>query len=334
MNIKINIYNKLLCVVVGILASSCSLHEFPDDKPINPTLVNVDLQITITADIQIFTKLISATRVSGLATRCIIDVYEADKDFNIGANPVERAIVCGDHLVQGEDYTIQTTLKLNAKRYKFLIWTDITPEGGDNQYYTTSDLKNITIKQPYNGSSEMKDAFCQSCVVDLTPYRNQWNMTLKVPVALERPFAKIEVIATDLELYYDRVRSRGLTRSGDLSVKFAYSGFFPSRYNIHTGKPNNSEPGIWFNSALVPLSNTEALVGFDYVFVNGTESAVVVNMIFYDNSTQINVVEGISIPIKRGKLTTIKGDFLTRDYRPGIHIDSNFDGNITVRIDD
>lgn len=40
------------------------------------------------------------------------------------------------------------------------------------------------------------------------------------------------------------------------------------------------------------------------------------------------------MPIVRGKLTTVRDEFLTRDYAPGIGIDPGFDGEIDIVIPD
>ena len=55
----------------------------------------------------------------------------------------------------------------------------------------------------------------------------------------------------------------------------------------------------------------------DYIFVNGSESAVKVDLTIRDSEGNLlNRIEGIDVPIVRGKLTTIRDEFLTRDYAP------------------
>ena len=54
----------------------------------------------------------------------------------------------------------------------------------------------------------------------------------------------------------------------------------------------------------------------------------------HDMLFHLNRIEGIDVPIVRGKLTTIRDEFLTRDYAPGIGIDPGFDGDINITIPD
>ena len=83
------------------------------------------------------------------------------------------------------------------------------------------------------------------------------------------------------------------------------------------------------------MSSQEAHLGSDFIFVNGEESAVNVNLrVLDEQGTVINEVQGIEVPIARGKLTSIRDEFLTQSYAPGIGIDPEFDGNIEVVIPD
>ena len=73
----------------------------------------------------------------------------------------------------------------------------------------------------------------------------------------------------------------------------------------------------------------------DYIFVNGSESAVKVNLTIRDGEGNLlNEIGDIDVPIVRGKLTTIRDEFLTRDYAPGIGINPGFDGEIDIVIPD
>ena len=57
----------------------------------------------------------------------------------------------------------------------------------------------------------------------------------------------------------------------------------PHAYSMHTDKPVDSSTGVMFESTLKKLSESEASMGFDYVFVNGKKSAVTVQIGIYDN---------------------------------------------------
>ena len=157
---------------------------------------------------------------------------------------------------------------------------------------------------------------------------------------LQRPMAKIEFITTDIDKFLDKLTTRGLktssiskdllSNSPDLTtirVQVEYAGYFPSGFNAYTNKPNDARMGMSFNCSMMPLSEKEAHLASDYIFVNGSESAVKVNLVIRDSEGNLlNRIEGINVPIVRGKLTTIRDEFLTRNYSPGIGIDPSFEG--------
>ena len=90
-----------------------------------------------------------------------------------------------------------------------------------------------------------------------------------------------------------------------------------------------------FPGKVEQLSGKEARLASDYIFVNGSESAVMVNLEIRNSKGEVlNQAEGVKVPIVRGKLTTVRDEFLTRSYSPGIGIDPGFDGNIDIVIPD
>ena len=114
-----------------------------------------------------------------------------------------------------------------------------------------------------------------------------------------------------------------------------YAGYFPSGFNAYTNKPNDARTGMSFGCSMRPLSDKEAHLASDYIFVNGSESAVKVNLTIRDGEGNLlNEIGDIDVPIVRGKLTTIRDEFLTRDYAPGIGINPGFDGEIDIVIPD
>ncbi len=221
----------------------------------------------------------------------------------------------------------------------------------DDKYYTIPSLSSISVPAAgnYIGDEDHKDTYVARQEIDLKAHRDRWNETVDVTVTLQRPMAKIEFIATDIDKFLDELAARHseitgsvaddlLSQTPDLStirVQVDYAGYFPSGFNAYTNKPNDARTGMWFECNMTPLTNKEAHLASDYIFVNGSESAVKVDLTIRDSEGNLlNRIEGIDVPIVRGKLTTIRDEFLTRDYAPGIGIDPGFDGDINITIPD
>ena len=109
---------------------------------------------------------------------------------------------------------------------------------------------------------------------------------------------------------------------------FYFVGFMPDAYSMNTDKPVDSSTGVMFESTLRKLSESEATMGFDYVFVNGKKSAVTVQIGIYDNEgTQLSLTEPIEVPLKRSHHTIMTGMFLMSEASGGVTINPDFDGD-------
>ena len=138
-------------------------------------------------------------------------------------------------------------------------------------------------------------------------------------------------------------KTDGDTKTGDTktpvvdlekyTVVFFYSGYMPNAYNMMEGKPCDSATGVKFSSAISTIDNHDARLGFDYVFVNGEESSVMVTVALYDEEgTQLSISPQIEVPIKRSMLTTVRGSFLMQNTGGGVAIDPGFEDEFNIYI--
>ena len=138
-------------------------------------------------------------------------------------------------------------------------------------------------------------------------------------------------------------KTDGDTKTGDTktpvvdlekyTVVFFYSGYMPNAYNMMEGKPCDSATGVKFSSAISTIDNHDARLGFDYVFVNGEESSVMVTVALYDEEgTQLSISRQIEVPIKRSMLTTVRGSFLMQNTGGGVTIDPGFEDEFNIYI--
>ena len=267
----------------------------------------------------------TATRAGseGKLLRCVAEVYQAGT-----SNRVHRRVQ--DCALQA-DGTFLAELSLMPGDYDLRLWADWN--GG---YYNTDDLgKVLVLTDSYvaNGETDKKDAYYATgnlTVTDDTPDK---------PVTLERPFAKYRLIATDVEAYYNLIdKGEALPDIEDLQVRVTYEGFFPTGFNVATGKPNDAlNTGIHYTSVPTVAEGYDAKVnrqvGADFVLTNGEESFVNVTIQMIDTNTgeAVATVQHVKIPYKRGHLTTVTGHFLTAGKTPGgVQIDTEWGEDIVI----
>ena len=345
---RITIYIAHLLVLV-LTGCDKTVLEFPENEGVDPTLVNANLSLAIDPKIEPYeqTGRSEGEVIDAYDVRWIVEVFRDE----IGGELAERRVLGCEPAADGH-HTIHTSLALHAARYHVVAWMDYVDNGSvDDKYYTIPSLSSISVPAAgnYIGDEDHKDTYVARQEIDLKAHRDRWNETVDVTVTLQRPMAKIEFIATDIDKFLDELAARHseitgsvaddlLSQTPDLStirVQVDYAGYFPSGFNAYTNKPNDARTGMSFGCSMQPLSDKEAHLAGDYIFVNGSESAVTVNLTLRDGEGNLlNRIEGINVPIVRGKLTVIRDEFLTRSYAPGIGIDPGFDGEINVVIPD
>ncbi len=360
------IYNIWLAVATMLATTGCSVHEFPreDSTPRHPFLLHLDL--TTNMDMGFYQTIDYKTRAEGAddskATptplgdfdlRYIINVYRSDtRQFSREA---DTTIILTKTPVAG-NYDEDVSLMLENDEYKFIAWADYVPRGtASDCFYKTNDFTEIILADRTNhiASTDYRDAFRgeQDATVDFAG--QPAGYTQRVAMEMVRPMAKFKFVSTDLDDFITRVVQMKLQQMGmsstdvrneqdvranidlnEYKIVFRYTGFMPCSINMYTNKPADAWTGVSFESKIEKMSETEAELGFDYVFVNGSESRVSVEVEVRDSDDRVLArINPIDVPVVRNKLTIVRGAFLTATATGGATINPDFDGeyNIVIR---
>lgn len=345
MRLKATLFS--LAVAILGLCSCEKVHEFPEPgKEIDPTVI--DTRVNVKCKIQLSGyDVVTKSSLSNLIAEAAISDYDRRFIVNIHANEYTDELVESHTIVREasdvSDLLIET--KLHTRKYKVVVWMDYVKKGTDKDlfYYTGNGSALNAIHQPsvseYKACNDFKDAQTFMSNIDLTPYAGQWFADITIPAPLERPVAKITILANDLDKYAEQVGYHGSLEelADDIFVEFSYDGYYPTGFNAHTGRLNDSQVGYGFKSdASYPYSLEQhdyTRIGFDYVFVNGESSSVTITAKIKSKSGKfINEVNNVVVPITRGRETVLIYKFFTKEYVPGIGIDPGFDGEFNVYV--
>lgn len=322
-----------IALVLTIVLAGC-VHDYPSmtedgEEGIDPTLVEVNTEVTL--DLELVPLEIITQKNARSGTTRADDGYrrrfivEAWRD---GKPQARQVTVMDDAEENGTGITLPICLKLHAVEYTLAVWTDYVRAGTDaDLYYDTKDLQCVACTAPYTGSTDYRDCLYGTAALDLRPYRNEWNAKVQVEVDMVRPLAKYELIATDVQKFLEKTqRQRAGGAAYEITVSYGF--YFPLGFNVLTGKPERSEMGVAFTAPLTVADNGsgECVIASDYIFVNGEESYIPLNIEIKDDAGKgISRTTGIDVPYRRGHLTTVRGHFLTNRYDTGIGIDPDFD---------
>lgn len=310
-------------LALPFLMAACTLHEEPEltadgELGVDPTEVNVEVNLTLDLNLpEQGNEENSSARVSANTDylhRFIVEAY-----FN--RQPVARQVFV-ENITDRTHLSLPVSMKLHARSYQLVVWKDYvsaeTPEE-DLHYNTQSLVPVIPNRASHTGNTEYKDVFVGTTSLDLTAYADQWGAVVEQDVTLQRPVARYELIATDVDKFLQRIAD-GEVNGETFTARIKYSGYLPVGYNALDNVPKHSLMYMQYNTSFeLPEEGTDELrVGFDYVFVSNEGSASVPMEIEIVNENNVTVANSVlNVPLERGKNTVWTGEFLTGDDQGG-----------------
>lgn len=331
-----------IALVLTIVLAGC-VHDYPSmtedgEEGVDPTLVEVNTEVTLDLELvplEIITQKNARSGTTKAATdyrrRFVIEAWR-------GGKPESRQVTVMEDAEEDCDgkITLPIRLKLHAVEYTLAVWTDYVKAGTDTDlYYDTKNLQRVACTAPYTGSTPYRDCLYGTTALDLRQYRDEWNAKVQIKVDMVRPLAKYELIATDVAEFLERTAQQR-AQGESYTVTFSYSFYIPAVFDVLAGKPCESWPEISFTLPLALPEEGETLhtVGSDFIFANGGEASVLLTMEIRDSrGNRMSRVSGIDVPYRRGHLTTLKGAFLTSEMKGGIEIDTEWDGEVEIDMD-
>lgn len=341
----------IICMPL-LLLSACDVHEWPE----TPEFVKMHLRLNYETDMTEWEHLYD---VASVIEQGLGDTYDNHQDYGkiryiVRTYPVsEKQRTMQDYVQEfvftkdiAEGYDHEVTLDVLPGNYNVMVWSDLVKTSGDSHFHNADNFAEIMLQGDHKGNTDHRDAFRGTNNISLVA-----DIMERLPdtlnVAMQRPLAKYEFLTTDLKEFVDKefeyLQKEAATRgevpptrvnTDDYKVVFYYSGFMPNTYNMNTDKPVDSKMGVLFESKLEILSENEASLGFDYVFVNGKKSAVTVQIGLYDKEDrQLALSDPINVPLQRNHHTMLKGSFLMSQASGGITINPDFDGNHNILIE-
>ena len=341
----------IICLPI-LLLSACDVHEWPE----TPEFVKLHLRLNYETDMTEWEHLYDGTSV---IEQGYGETYDNHRDYGkiryiVRTYPVsEKMRTTSDYTQEfvftkdiSEGYDHEVTLDLLPGSYNVMVWSDLVQTSGDSHFHNADNFAEIRLQGDHKGNNDYRDAFRGTNNISLVA-----DIMERLPdtlnVEMQRPLAKYEFLTTDLKEFinkeFEYLQKEAATRgevpptrvnTDDYKVVFYYSGFMPNTYNMNTDKPVDSQMGVLFESKLGILSENEASLGFDYVFVNGKKSAVTVQIGLYDKEDrQLALSDPINVPLQRNHHTMLKGSFLMSQASGGITINPDFDGNHNILIE-
>ncbi|MCM1309558.1 MAG: hypothetical protein NC301_00850 [Bacteroides sp.] len=347
-----------------LLLVGCDVHEFPTlEVPIiipepEPEPEKPRIEVVVNFDNLGWPDLTTVNAMPGSRAagstvymlRYTLNVYEQSRGRSTSRSEVASQVVLTEVPYTLSDVSRHIAVELAEGTYSAIVWVDyVDARNPDSDlHYSVKDFDNITLAgDTHAGNTETREAFrgtaSFSVLADGTVADAESREPVEyVPITVERPLARFEFITTDLEEYLARSRSENADAPAlspapnpyDYTVRIRYTGYMPSVYNAHLNKPVDSTMGVSFAGKTEILSANEASLGFDHVFVNGSEASVQVALDIYNSDTGalISSSSTINVPLQRNRRTVVRGKFLTTTASGGVGINPEFNGDFNIEI--
>ena len=244
--------------------------------------------------------------------RCIMEIYLNDELYSRQIGTIQP-----DGLTAGFDVRLVT-----SQTYKFVFWADhVESVEGEaiktDLHYNTADLRNISMKGDYNGSSkdDTRDAFFASLEKLVT---NAFSES----VELTRPFGQLNIKTEDLASIPNNQKEAFVPVTAGLSFKNLYTGF-----NAATGNLLGEPTAVAYKAAS-DVVDANGNLTVDYLFAPNTAGGQhLVNMtlaVYNAAGEQITTKDLNNIPVQRNYKTNVTGNLLTVDGKVNVTVTPAF----------
>lgn len=315
---------SILVFTSMVIAFPSCIMEYPDGDGVDPTSISVGITFATNS-------LMKENPLSRNSTESETSIYRFKAEFyeeNFDGKPLFERVV---YAKSASDCvaTVRLNEELHALNYKISLWVEeVFSEGCESHIYDSSDLSAIKFRDGYVGGDPMKLCFSGIYNLDLREYANQKFAAIDKNYTVDMPVAMVSILATD---YQEFLETNSLENVDGYSVVWKYTSYLPVGFNAITQKPNAAEIGESFTSILSGGNDEYIGLGTDYIFVNGGESHVVLDLtIINSDGEEVNAYQGLKLPIRKNRLTVIKGKYMTRNKTTGIGIDAGFDGEFNI----
>ena len=251
--------------------------------------------------------------------RYILEIYAVDEETN-------EAITtsCQRHIKVAETTSVAFPVRLApGYDYQFAVWADFVDKDSDgsmDRYYkTTAEGKNFGLyalsiiendETKWNAMDESRDAFTTSQLI------KNFSSASTITLNLERPFAKLRVVATDIEA----IKAVGLKPKA-ATVLYDSNTKLYRKYNVVTKTVSDAQPKDdstiiydWENPYYTDAQG-EFTAFADYFFVAEGGGIVKFTLKIYGDEAKTKLIKGDSfntdIAVAANQLTTLKGNLLT-----------------------
>lgn len=330
-------YRILLAMtLLSILLQGC-IHEYPhpvkgnsSDKGEDPTAINTFIEVSYDLVWENILHNVSINTKSGARDerphRFVIEVLK------------ESEVVCHDiAYLSPDEFSLgilrhKLSVPLKASVYQIAVWYDLKDSEG-NHAFDIEELREVSMLNLSTTDGEAFQCAYASDYLDLREYSDaSEEIEIKKELELDHPGARFEIVTTDIQKFIATYKA-SLNQGDSFTAHLHFTDSTPVRFNLHT---EDFDYGHLLNLSgrmRLPFADYDELkIAEGFVFCK-IESEVTLQL-EVKNSSLLPVCksEYFTFPVKRGHITTARGEFLSSPVDGLFSINTIWDGEIVIEI--
>lgn len=330
-----SIYFYFFLMLLAFSLSGC-IHEYPyatknsQEKGKDPTTLNAFIEVSYNLSWQqILHNVDFSAKTRGRTERPHRFIIELIRDGEVVYHETEY--LTADEFINGK-MKHKISVPLAPRYYHIAVWYDFENENG--QYHFDAD--NLGRVALINFSTEEKDV--KQCAfgaddLDLTDYSPADDVSVVKELEMEHPGARFEVVATDVQQFITEQKP-ALNQGDTFTIHFQCSGRLSDIFNLHTGNIQYRTEGLEYSGWMrLPFAEYDELkIGEGYIFCDTEDEVNLKLWVTSSSLVTVSKTDLFNIPVKRGHITTIRGDFLCHPLDGIFTINNIWDGEIIYEI--
>lgn len=312
-----------------LLMAGC-IHTYPDEeKAVDPAFVETTLVLRFSDEWQDLTPESGNTR-SQAKKRVVMEIARR------GALPQRREFAATVDMGEEKSIIVPFTLRLEPALYGLYIWCEDSVENSKDRIYDVTDFADIPAPDPEYNKNDLPDCHVYSSELDLTGMAGKWDVAETVEVRMSRPEARFCIKADDYSRFVEAMRE-DIDRGENYFVEVSYDCAVAGAYNLYEDVPTRPAEGVSARCGLniITIPGVEMPIADDRLFVGHEPTELELTLTVYNSAKAVVARKrGVKVPLERGKLTTLHGDFLTDFIVGGISVDTAWEGEIIIDMED
>ncbi len=312
---------RFMCALIAILSlwltTSC-VHEFPESP--GTMLLRLTIHHETDWTWYDYTDIKGQTKTRAAGVDSSVTVRYIFKFFVPGTTQcIDTQIFYSDDLTLS-DFTVDLNAPIGESELR--VFSDyVEAVTREELHHIADDFSAITLKTPYIGNTDTRDSFEGKLPLSIGRSYDE-SRVKEERIDLLRNTARVIFIATDTKEIEEDL--------SQIRILISYPLYMPYVYNMFLEKPVDARTGVSFEAPVTMLENGEAHIGMDYVFVNHAEAGVQMSLSMQTTRYEAQLTDIITVPLRRGRTTVVRGRFLTMRSSGGVGIDPDFDGDFDI----